>query len=434
MDAATNEVIESYSRGIPDAVRRLRFQRCCLTRGQAHGAEPRGYLRRRIHALEIIAETEPFSRQRLRLHDRALLRLAENATALRGRLLHGRLLKLGAVTALALVVLAVAGVGISRQAPHDAVGAGSGSQPRPSDQHSAGVWQVEDRQGMELYSNGLTISNQYLTHTGPRSYPLFETDNPSWETARWRSTPVGLVYHTTESDLTEFAAANNSEILRGGRLLLQFVRREQLYNFLIDRFGQVHRIVPENEYAFHAGHSIWSDDQGLYLGLNQSFLGIALETLRDLADDTPAAKGVTAAQLRSARLLTEWLRQEFRISTRNSLAHEMVSVNPDNMLIGYHTDWLGQFPFEAVGLPDNYRETLPSVAVWGFTYDEFFVERIGGLLWPGITDAEEAFRQQAERQGVQPAKHRARLKKQYTELLRRLKSETPAKSWAEAAL
>jgi hypothetical protein len=243
-----------------------------------------------------------------------------------------------------------------------------------------------------------------------------------------------LVYHTTESDLTEFAAANNSEILRGGRLLLQFVQREQLYNFLIDRFGQVHRIVPEGEYAFHAGHSIWSDEQGLYLGLNQSFLGVALETLRDAAGDTPAVKGVTAAQLRSARLLTEWLRQEFRISTRNSVAHEMVSVNPDNMLIGYHTDWLGRFPFGAVGLPDNYRERLPSVAVWGFSYDEFFLERIGGLLWPGIKDAEEAFRQQAERQGLRPAKHRARLKKQYTELLRRLKIETPAKSWAEAAL
>lgn len=434
MDAATNEVIESYSRSIPDPVRRLRFQRACLIRGQAHGAEPQGYVRRRVHALEIIAETEPFSPRRLRLHDRVLLGLAGKAAALRARLRHGRLLKLGAAGALALVVLAVAGIGISRQSSHDAVAAGRDSQPRPSDRRSADVWQVEDRQGMELYSNGLTISNQYLTHTGPRSYPLFDTQNPRWETARWRSAPVGLVYHTTESDLTEFAAANNSEILRGGRLLLQFVRREQLYHFLIDRFGQVHRIVPESEYAFHAGHSIWSDDQGLYLGLNQSFLGIALETLRDPAADTPAGKGVTAAQLRSARLLTEWLRQEFRISTRNSIAHEMVSVNPDNMLIGYHTDWLGRFPFDAVGLPDNYRETLPSVAVWGFTYDEFFVERIGGLLWPGITDAEAAFRQQAARQGVQPAKQRARLKKQYTDLLRRLKSETPAKSWAEAAL
>ena len=224
MDPETNKVIESYSRSIPDPVRRLRFQRSCLTRGQAAGAEPRGFLRRRIQALEIIAETEPFSRQRLRLRDRALLRLAEQAVGLRARLLHGRVLKLGAATALALVVLAVAGIGVSRQALQDSAAA-EASEPGRLDRRFAEVWQVEEREGVELYSNGLIISNEYRTHTGPRSYPGFESENPRWETARWRSAPVGLVYHTTESDLTEFAAANNSEILRGGRLLLQFVQR-----------------------------------------------------------------------------------------------------------------------------------------------------------------------------------------------------------------
>ena len=430
MDAATSKVIESYSRSIPDPVRRLRFQRSCLTRGQARGAEPRGYLRQRVHALEIIAGTEPFSRQRLRLQDRVLLRLAEQASGLRARLLHGRLLKLGAAAALALVVLAVAGVGVSRQALQDSAAADGVSKAPQPDTHVTDVWLVENREGVEVYSNGLTISNEFLTHTGPRSYPIFESGDPRWETASWRSAPVGLVYHTTESDLTEFAETNNNDLLRDGRLLLQFVRREQLYNFLIDRFGRTHRIVPESEYAFHSGHSIWSDEQGLYLGLNQSFLGVALETLRNPGGDTPTEKGVTAAQLRSTRLLTEWLRHEFRISTRNSVAHEMVSVNPDNMLIGYHTDWAGLFPFEAVGLPDNYRESLPSIAVWGFGYDEFFLERIGGRLWPGITGAEESFRQLVSRQGVRPAK----LKTQYIQLLRRLKSETPAKSWAEASL
>lgn len=434
MDAATNKVIESYSRSIPDAVQRLRFQRSCLTRGQAEGTEPRGYLRRRIRALEIIAETEPFSRQRLRPHDRVLLRLADQAGGLRARLFHGRVLKLGAATALALVLLAVAGVGVSRQGSLESAGGEGASKARQPVKRFADVWLVEDREGFELYSNGLSISNGYLTHTGPRSYPVFESENPRWETARWQSSPVGLVYHTTESDLTEFAATNNSELLRSGRFLLEFVRREQLYNFLIDRFGRVHRIVPEGEYAFHAGNSTWSDEQGLYLGLNQSFLGIALETLRNPGGDTPAEKGVTAAQLRSTRLLTEWLRQEFRISTRNSTAHEMVSVNPGNMLIGYHTDWSGQFPFEAVGLPDNYRESLPSIAVWGFDYDEFFLAKIGGRVWPGIAGAEETFRQLAARQGVRPSKYRARLKRQYISLLRRLRNETPAKSWAEASL
>ena len=434
MDAATTNVIESYSGCIPDAVQRLRFQRSCLTRGEAQGGARRGFLRQRIHALEIISETEPFSRQRLRLADRALLRLADHAGGLRARLLHGGVLKLGAATALALVVLAVAGIGVSRQSFRGYAGAAGVSDARSPQQNFADVWLVEQRDGLELYSNGLTISNEFLTHTGPRSYPVFDSNDPRWEAAQWRSAPVGLVYHTTESDLADFEAANNSDLLHDGRLLLQFLRREQLYNFLIDRFGRVHRIVPENEYAFHAGYSIWSDEQGLYLGLNQSFLGVALETLRSPDGNTPQDKGVTAAQLRSTRLLTEWLRHEFRISTRNSVAHEMVSVNPDNMLIGYHTDWAGRFPFEAVGLPDNYRQSLPSVALLGFGYDEFFLETIGGRLWPGITDAEQAFQRQAARQGVEPGKYRARVRKQYLELVRRLKRETPAKSWAEASL
>jgi hypothetical protein len=433
MNAAT-KVIESYSRRIPDPVQRLRFQRSCLMRGQAERAEPRGYLRCRIRALEIIAETEPFSRRRLRPHDRALLRLAEQGSSLRARFRHGRLLKLSAAMGLMLVVLAVAGIGVSRQTFRAGSGAESGSGSGKPDDPSNEIWLVEERDGVELYSNGLTISNGYLTHTGPRSYPVFDSDDPRWETARWRSAPVGLVYHTTESDLTDFAATNNSEILRTGRLLLEFVRREQLYNFLIDRFGRVHRIVPENEYAFHAGYSIWSDSQGLYLGLNQSFLGVAIETLQNPTGDTPAGKGVTAAQLRGARRLTEWLRQGFRIPTRNVTAHEMVSVNPDNMLIGYHTDWSAQFPFAAVGLPDNYRENVASIAVWGFDYDEVFLGKIGGRVWPGITGAQEAFRQLAARQGVRPARFRARLRKQYLYLVRRLRSETPAKSWAEASL
>ncbi len=433
MDAATTRIIESYSRSIADPVRRLRFQRSCLTRGEAEGGERSGFLRRRVRALEIIAATEPFSRQRLRPPDRVLFHLAGHAVALRGRLLHGRMLKLGAATGLAAVLVGLAGVGLSRQSLRENSVAEGLSKPRP-DQRFVDVWLVERHGNVELYSNGLTISNEYLTHTGPRSYPVFDNGAPRLETAQWHSEPVGLVYHTTESDLVGFEAANNSDLLRDGRLLLQFLRREQLYNFLVDRFGRVHRIVPESEYAFHAGHSIWSDENGLYLGLNQSFLGIALETQRSPDAASPEDKGVTAAQLRSTRLLTEWLRHEFRISTRNSVTHEMVSVNPDNMLIGYHTDWSGQFPFEAVGLPDNYRESLPSVAVWGFGYDEFFLERIGGTLWPGITAAEETFQRQASRSGLTAAQYRLRVRKQYRGLLRRLKTETPAKSWAEASL
>jgi hypothetical protein len=101
------------------------------------------------------------------------------------------------------------------------------------------------------------------------------------------------------------------------------------------------------------------------------------------------------------------------------------------MLIGYHTDWAGRFPFEAVDLPDNYRETLPSIALLGFGYDEFFVREIGGRVWPGITDAEKAFQRRAEGHGASEA-YRAQIKKQYRDLIERLRAEQPAKSWAEA--
>jgi hypothetical protein len=425
---ATNKLIEFYSGRISDPVSRLRFQLCCLMEEQASPAAWRGPLRRRTRTLEILAESGALPLAQLRKQDRALLRLSQAAEAARTVALHGRVLKLGSALALVVVLLGVLGIGVGRQdlaAGEEA----SGAQDKP-EARLVDVWLVESQGGTELYSNGLTISNKFLTHTGPRSYPIFEADNPRWESARWRSAPAGLVFHTTESDLADFSPENNGEILLGGRYLLQFVRREQLYNFVVDRLGRVHRIVPESEYAYHSGNSIWDDEQGLYLGLNQSFIGVAFETLKN--GDTPVEKGVTPAQLHGARLLTEWLRKEFAITARNSVVHEMVSVNPGNMLIGYHTDWAGRFPFEAVGLPDNYRETLPSIALLGFGYDDAFVQAIGGRVWPGIHGAEEVFRRRAEQRGAIKS-YRARLRKQYGGLLERLRTETPAKSWAEAS-
>ena len=39
------------------------------------------------------------------------------------------------------------------------------------------------------------------------------------------------------------------------------------------------------------------------------------------------------------------LRAKYRIPESNCVTHAQVSVNPDNMLVGYHTDWSGNFPF-----------------------------------------------------------------------------------------
>jgi hypothetical protein len=431
MDVATKKVIECYSRRIADPVRRLRFQHVCLKREQADWDPSRGPLHRRVRMLEIIAETEPFSRPRLRARHRLLMRLTEKAPILLRRFPRERALNVLTAGTLSATVLTLVGLGVSLQSAPRSARAEVRRQQQP-EVSPAGLWRVETRDDTELYSNGLTISNRYIAHTGPRSYPVFDAADPRWETARWSSAPVGLVFHTTESDLAEFAPSNNREILRRGHYLAEFVRREHLYNFLVDRFGRVHRIVPENEFAFHSGNSIWSDERGLYLGLNHSFLGVALETSLSDKGDSLADKGVTPAQLRAARLLTDWLRQEYQIPERNCIAHEMVSVNPANMLIGYHTDWSGQFPFDALGLPDNYNEALPSIAVWGFGYDELFVDKIGGRVWPGISAAEEAFRRKVDRQGSGTV-YRKQLRKHYQQLIDLVREALAAKELADVS-
>jgi hypothetical protein len=95
-------------------------------------------------------------------------------------------------------------------------------------------------------------------------------------------------------------------------------------------------------------------------------------------------------------LLTEVLRAEYGIPEQNCVTHEMVSVNPDNMRIGYHTDFAGRFPFSDLGLPNNYELRLSSIAQWGFTYDNDFVEVIGGQIWPGMRRAQTSLYTQAD--------------------------------------
>ena len=80
----------------------------------------------------------------------------------------------------------------------------------------------------------------------------------------------------------------------------------------------------------------------------------------------------------------------------NVVTHEMVSLNPANGLVGYHTDWRGRFPFSELGLPDNYRLAVPSIAEWGFRYDRQFVDQVGGRVWAGVRLAEKRFQREAE--------------------------------------
>ena len=53
--------------------------------------------------------------------------------------------------------------------------------------------------------------------------------------------------------------------------MLEFVKQNRSYHFVIDRFGRVFRIVKESDSANHSGMSIWGDDKGVYVNLNPSF-------------------------------------------------------------------------------------------------------------------------------------------------------------------
>ena len=69
------------------------------------------------------------------------------------------------------------------------------------------------------------------------------------------------------------------------------------------------------------------------------------------------------------------------------VGHGLVSVNAKKHLIGHHMDWARGFPFEAFGLPDQYARAPPSVALFGFGYDDDFL-KVMGEPWPGVREAE----------------------------------------------
>ena len=191
---------------------------------------------------------------------------------------------------------------------------------------------------------------------------------------------------------------------------------------MIDRFGRVWRLVPESEVAYHAGYSMWQSAGEHYFNLNDSFIAIGFESRPEAVDrDVRPEAAITDAQVRSAGLLTAMLRERFGISQANCVAHEMVSLNPDNYRIGYHTDWLGRFPYARIGLSDNYLEPPTAVADWGFTYDQTLVTKLGGDVWPGMKEAVRRFAQQARARGLSKEELRRSRKQTYMRLLGKLR-------------
>jgi hypothetical protein len=275
------------------------------------------------------------------------------------------------------------------------------------------VWPVERTSGYDVYSNGLRIENQYAVSHRPRAYLAYPMADPEGNHGEIRAEPAGIVYHTTESLQAPFESSQNTVLKRVGESLISYVRRRRCYHFLIDRFGRVFRIVNESDAADHAGHSVWADDRYFYLNLNDSFIGISFEAQTGFGEDATSAG---SAQVRSAAMLTEMLRSRYRIPARNCVTHAQVSVNPSNMQIGYHIDWASSFPFEKLGLPDNYAWPSPAVSLFGFGFDASFVQRAGDRMGAAALEAESGIQQHARAAHLSAAVYRQLLRKRFLKL------------------
>ncbi len=258
----------------------------------------------------------------------------------------------------------------------------------------AHLWRVETGPDFELYSNGLRLELAFAATHQPRRYRVF-----SWASQglmdQDETRPAGIMFHTSESDVWPMDEAFNENLRESSHSLLRYIRRLKLYNFVIDRFGRVYRIVSEEQKANHAGNSVWQSGDRVYLNLNHAFLGICFETRWEGGHVLP----ITAAQLSAGRLLTDYLRQRWQVPPEMCVAHGLASVNPKKRLIGHHVDWARGFPFEAFGLPDQYAVTAPAVALFGFGYDDDFV-KVMGEPWPGVRRAEAALAEEAGRRGL----------------------------------
>jgi hypothetical protein len=257
---------------------------------------------------------------------------------------------------------------------------------------TAGVWLVESGRGFEQYSNGLRIDTSMGTKGDPRLFHALS--RASGLVKEPYDEPIGILFHTSESDIWPMEESYNANLRDSSHRLLRYIQRKRLYNYVVDRFGRVFRIVEESAKANHAGHSIWADGDSVYLNMNHAFLAVCFETRWEGGHALP----ITQAQLAAARALTAHLRQRWKIPPRRCVTHGIASVNAAKHLIGHHLDWARGFPFDALGLPNAYTLPTPSVALFGFEYDEDFL-KVMGKPWPGVLAAERDLNEEAVQTG-----------------------------------
>ncbi|HXK10936.1 MAG TPA: peptidoglycan recognition family protein [Vicinamibacteria bacterium] len=426
--------LEARGRAILDPVEKLRFLRRSLDRFEALDerlqAVPGAPLRWLAYRLTGVAEARPYftgnpwgaldppRRQRVPLPRRA--RRAVNA---------------------ALLMVAVAG-GIALAAAHPRskppAAAAPSSLPTPSPPAEplpalsvglapARTWLVNSGPGFELYSNGLRIDTTYAVAGDPRRYRVFTVGKGMG--AEVLDQPIGIVYHTSESDIWPLEESFNEKLRDSSQNLLRYLRKNRVYHYLIDRFGQVFRVVEEKDKANHAGMSVWSSGGDVYLNLNGPTIGVSFETRWEGGRALP----ITRAQFEAARRLTDYLRDKWKVPAEMCVTHGLASVNSKKHLIGHHLDWARGFPFEALGLPDQYRRPSPAVALFGFSYDELFLS-VMGEPWPGVREAERQLADSAAAAGRTEDEERRERKATYDLWLEEQTQDAEAAEKAAAAL
>jgi N-acetyl-anhydromuramyl-L-alanine amidase AmpD len=262
----------------------------------------------------------------------------------------------------------------------------------------------------EKWSNGCTISTKYETDNHPRAYYTLQRglDNDGDQVSH---KIVGILYHTPESYMIEFNEENNKAIQKGSRGLLEHVQKHKKYNYMINRIGDIYRIVRDEQTAYHAGDSLWADEKNTYVLLNESFIGVCFESKFEGASSLEDI--LTPAQIRSGKLLTDVLRTRYSIDDANCTTHGLVAVDPDKMLIARHHDWVRYFPFEQMGLSDKYKVLPPNMTDYGFTVDQDVMAKLGNNLWDGAKTAEGEFKRRAERIGLAPDDMRNKMRDRY---------------------
>jgi hypothetical protein len=263
------------------------------------------------------------------------------------------------------------------------------------------IWLAEQGEGYEFYSNGAQVLTRYETTGAKRSFYKFDLDALAQDSdeAETLSTPMGILYHVSESDQLPFDNKYNSSLQKHSKSLLEYARERKLYNYVIDRFGRTYRIVRDEDAASHAGNSVWGDGRSVYVNLSASFIGICFEG-KSGQGSAVGADAVNEAQIYAARVLTAVLRSKYAIDDANCVTHGLVSVNPSNRLMGYHTDWVSGFPFEALGLSNKYETEMIAISRLGFDYDGAYIRAAGGGRWPGLDRADAALTDAAAKSGL----------------------------------